>query len=102
MMQAEEVKLLLGEMLDAAFSLSDGTLLCPGPQDAAAEEHGPAGEAALPLLLLHHRFAPPGLLLQLLSALLTPPLPPLPAGVIMLVGWLQGKSILDMFTIGVR
>lgn len=32
----------------------------------------------------------------------SPPPPPLPAGVIMLVGWLQGKSILDMFTIGVR
>lgn len=101
MMQAEEVKLLLGEMLDAAFSLSDGTLLCPGPQDASAEEHGPAGEAALPLLLLHHRFAPPA---SSFSSFLpsSPPLPPLPAGVIMLVGWLQGKSILDMFTIGVR
>lgn len=85
----------------AGLTLTDRKLLCSGSQDAAAEEHGPAGEAAVPLLLLHHRSAPP-----------PPPSAPVclwaeshPAllpGVIMLVGWLQGKSILDMFTIGVR
>lgn len=28
---------------------------CSGSQDSAAEEHGPAGQAAVAVLLLHHR-----------------------------------------------
>uniref|UniRef100_A0A673L274 Calcium-transporting ATPase type 2C member 1 n=1 Tax=Sinocyclocheilus rhinocerous TaxID=307959 RepID=A0A673L274_9TELE len=76
-----------------------------------AEEHGFAGKTALPLFLRDNRLVMHtiSLKMQTLISVLSYPVFVLCvgtnifpiSGVIMMVGWLQGKYILDMFTIGV-